>query len=83
MDYFFRWSEAQPLTHANARQVAKFIYEEIICRFNASRVLQNDRGIHFVNEMIQKLREGPEMMSFNFKDFDLPSPPLSSLHFRK
>src|SRR6266540_1703932 len=55
MDYFSRWPEARPLTHANARQVAKFIYEEIICRFGASRVLQSDRGTHFVNEIIQEL----------------------------
>src|SRR6266496_1398526 len=57
MDYFFRWSEARPLTHANIWQVAKFIYEEIICRFSAPRVLQSDRGTHFVNEVIQKLTD--------------------------
>src|SRR6266540_2283243 len=57
MDYFSRWSEAQPLTHANARQVAKFIYEEIICRFSVLRILQSDRGTHFVNEVIQKLTD--------------------------
>src|SRR6266496_850088 len=57
MDYFSRWPEARPLTHANAWQVAKFIYEEIICRFGASRVLQSDRGTHFVNEVIQELTD--------------------------
>src|SRR6266540_6139121 len=50
MDYFSRWPEARPLTHANARQVTKFIYKEIICRFSAPRVLQSDRKTHFVNE---------------------------------
>ena len=57
IDYFSRWSEARPLIYANARQVAKFIYEEIICRFGASRVLQSDRGTHFVNEVIQELTD--------------------------
>src|SRR6266498_2022017 len=57
IDYFSRWPEARPLTHANARQVAKFIYKEIICRFDAPRVLQSDRGSHFVNEMIQELTD--------------------------
>jgi len=53
MDYYFsRWPKAWPLTHANAKQVAKFIYEEIICRFSASRVLQSDRETHFVNKVI-------------------------------
>src|SRR6266536_2531197 len=57
MDYFSRWPEARPLTHANARQVAKFIYEEIICRFGISRILQSDRGTHFVNKVIQELTD--------------------------
>ncbi len=35
--------------------VAIFLYEEIICRFEISRILQNDKGTHFVNEIIQKL----------------------------
>ena len=50
MDYFSRWPEAQPLIYTNTWQVAKFIYEEIICRFSAPRVLQSDRKTHFVNE---------------------------------
>src|SRR6266542_4410996 len=57
MDYFFRWPKARPLIHANVRQVAKFIYEEIICRFDAFRVLQSDRETHFVNEVIKKLTD--------------------------
>ena len=57
MDYFSRWPEARPLTHANAGQVAKFIYEEIICRFSTSKILQCDRGTHFVNEVIQELTD--------------------------
>ncbi len=57
MDYFFRWLKAWPLIHANAWQVAKFIYEEIICRFSVSKVLQSDRGTHFVNKVIQELTD--------------------------
>src|SRR6266508_2506720 len=55
MDYFSRWPEARPLKVANAETVATFIYEEIICRFRAPRILQSDRGTHFVNEVIWKL----------------------------
>jgi len=55
MDYFSRWPEAILLKAANAETVATFIYEEIICRFGAPRVLQSDRGTHFVNEVIQRL----------------------------
>ncbi len=55
MDYFSRWPEARLLKTANADTVATFLYEEIICKFEASRILQSDRGIHFVNELIQRL----------------------------
>jgi len=55
MDYFSRWPEARPLKMANADTVATFLYEEIICRFGAPRILQSDRGTHFVNELIQRL----------------------------
>ncbi len=55
MDYFSRWPEAKPLKVVNADTVATFLYEEIICRFRASRILQSDRGTHFVNKVIQKL----------------------------
>jgi len=55
MDYFSRWPEVRLLKTANVDTVAIFLYEEIICRFGASRILQSDRGIHFVNELIQRL----------------------------
>ncbi len=55
MDYFSRWPEARPLKTANAETVAMFLYEEIICRFGTPRILQSDRGTHFVNELIQRL----------------------------
>src|SRR6266511_3985599 len=57
IDYFSRWPKTRPLIHANAWQVAKFIYKEIICRFGAPRILQSDRRIHFVNKVIQKLTD--------------------------
>ena len=39
MNYFSRWPEARSLKAANAKNMATFIYEEIICRFGPSRVL--------------------------------------------
>ncbi len=55
MDYFSRWPEVRSLKAANANTVATFLYEEIICRFEIPRILQSDRGTHFVNEVIQRL----------------------------
>ena len=57
VDYFTRWPEAKLLKEANARAVAQFIYEEIICRHGAPRVIQSDQGSHFVNEVIKGLTE--------------------------
>src|SRR6266508_2332630 len=55
IDIFERWPEARPLKAANMNTIAIFLYEEIICRFGALRILQSDKGIHFVNEVIQRL----------------------------
>src|SRR6266540_2287376 len=55
MNYFSRWPEARPLKTVNADTVATFLYEKIICRFGALRILQSNKGTHFVNEVIQKL----------------------------
>src|SRR6266511_2074193 len=55
MDYFSKWLEVRSLKTANADTVATFLYEEIICRFGALRILQSDREIHFINELIQRL----------------------------
>ena len=57
MDYFTRWPEARPLRYANVQTVAKFIYEEIICRYGAPKVIQSDQGTHFVNETIGLLTQ--------------------------
>ena len=55
IDYFSKWSEARLLKVANVDTVATFLYEEIICRFGILRVLQSDKKIYFVNEIIQRL----------------------------
>ena len=55
MDYFLIWPEVKLLKVANADTIATFLYEKIICRFEAPRILQTDRGTHFVNKVIQRL----------------------------
>ncbi len=55
MNYFLKWLEVRSLKVANANTVVKFLYKEIICRFKASRTLQSDREIYFINEVIQRL----------------------------
>ena len=39
MDYFSRWPEAKAVEKANSEEVAIFIYEKIICRFGAPKII--------------------------------------------
>ncbi len=39
IDYFSRWPKVKPLKAINVNTVATFLYEEIICRFEVSRML--------------------------------------------
>ena len=57
MDYFSRWPEAKAVKRANAEQVADFVYERIICRYGAPKVIQSDQGTHFVNQLIRDLTQ--------------------------
>ena len=57
MDYFTKWPEAKALTEATAKEVAMFIYEDIICRHGCPKKILSDRGTHFNNRVIEKLVE--------------------------
>lgn len=57
MDYFTKWPEAKALKEANAKEVAMFIYEDIICRHGCPKKILSDRGTHFNNQVIEKLVE--------------------------
>src|SRR6266542_474905 len=57
IDYFTKYPKARALTNANAKSVANFIYEDIICRHECLRKIISDRGLHFNNQVIEKLLE--------------------------
>ena len=57
MDYFTKWPEAKAITDIKAETVAKFIYEEIICRHGVPKEILSDRGTSFVNQVIDRLCE--------------------------
>src|SRR5277367_980035 len=50
MDYFTKWPEARAISEANAKEVSKFIYEDIICRHGCPKKILSDRGSHFNNQ---------------------------------
>ena len=53
VDYFSKWLEARPLRYVNTTSVATFIYEEIICQYELSAIIQNDQSTHFINQVIE------------------------------
>jgi hypothetical protein len=57
MDYFTKWPEARALEVADAKGIARFIYEDIICRHGCPKKILSDRGSHFNNKIIESLME--------------------------
>jgi hypothetical protein len=55
MDYFSKWPEARAIPNMRAETVAKFIYEDIICRHGVPQEILSDRGTSFVNKVINEL----------------------------
>jgi len=52
-----KWPEAKAIKNAKAETVAKFIYEEIICRHGVPEEMLSDRGTSFLNQVIKELCE--------------------------
>ena len=57
MDYLTKWPEAKAIKNARAETVARFIYEEIICRYGVPEEMLSDRGTSFLNQVIKELCE--------------------------
>ncbi|GKD52957.1 reverse transcriptase domain-containing protein [Tanacetum coccineum] len=50
IDYFTKWIEAKPLARITGKDVKKFIWDNIVCRFGLPRVIVTDNGTQFVND---------------------------------
>ena len=54
IDYFTKWIEAKPLAKITTKQVAQFLWENIMCRYGIPRILVTDNGTQFNNEEFRK-----------------------------
>ena len=54
-DYCTKWVEAKALRDNTAASTAKFLYENIWCRFGCPIELVSDQGTHFINKLINEL----------------------------
>ena len=59
-DYLTKWVEARALKKANAANVAKFLWEDIICRYGSPKELLSDRGWVFLSETIKEICKAME-----------------------
>nr|GEV88570.1 hypothetical protein [Tanacetum cinerariifolium] len=50
IDYFTKWMEAKPLAKITGKEVKKFVWENIVCRFGLPRVIVTDNGTQLVND---------------------------------
>ena len=55
IDYLTKWPEAKAIPNKEAATVAKFIFEEIICRHGCPKILQSDQGTEFTAQIIEEL----------------------------
>ena len=49
IDYFIKWVEAEALATTTEKNIWKFVWRNIICRFEIPRVLVSDNGKQFDN----------------------------------
>lgn len=56
-DHLTRWTEARVIKEKSTKNVAKFIFEEIIVRHGAPKYMVSDQGREFASRMIKDLSQ--------------------------
>jgi transposase InsO family protein len=55
VDFFTKYTKAVTVEEANAQAVAKFLHSDIICRHGVPKEITSDRGIEFLNKLMEEL----------------------------
>jgi len=50
VDYFSKWIEAEPLANITAKQVQRFLWKNIICRYGVPHTIITDNGRQFIDK---------------------------------
>jgi transposase InsO family protein len=61
IDYFTKWIEAELVASITALQVKKFLWKNIVCRYEIPLVLISDNGTQFTDKRIQEWCEDLEI----------------------
>ncbi|GKC19485.1 reverse transcriptase domain-containing protein [Tanacetum coccineum] len=56
IDYFTKWIEAKPLARITGKDVKKFLWDNIVCRFRLPRVIVTDNGTQFINDPFKGIK---------------------------
>ena len=54
VDYMTRWAEAVPTSRITAKDVAKFVFNNICCRFGTPLEIISDRGPGFRGDLVNE-----------------------------
>ena len=55
VDYLLRWAKACVVKKIDAKDVARFVYEDICCKFGVPLELLSERGLGFCGEIMNVL----------------------------
>ena len=55
VDYMTRWAEASLTSQITAKDVAKFVFENICCTFGTPLEIISDRGPGFKGDLVKEL----------------------------
>ncbi|GJR92583.1 reverse transcriptase domain-containing protein [Tanacetum coccineum] len=47
VDYFTKWIEAKPLAKTTGKEVKKFVWDNIVCRYGLPKIFFTDNGTNF------------------------------------
>nr|GEV32941.1 reverse transcriptase domain-containing protein [Tanacetum cinerariifolium] len=67
IDYFTKWIEAKSLAIITGRDVKKFVWDNIVCRFRLPRVIVIENGTQFVNDPFKGWREVAAIREAKYK----------------
>src|SRR6267154_2528766 len=55
VDAFSKWPETFRMKGASAIEVADILYDEIFCRYGATKQMVSDRGANFLSRVVARL----------------------------
>ena len=57
IDYLKRWAKATPVVDYTTTMTTRFLFDNIMTRFECPRILMSNQGIHFINHTVSVLKK--------------------------